>query len=140
MFRWRFGLRWRLALGFTVILALTLGSVALFTGKAVDREVARVQAEQDRVRAGQVVAASQTAGSIRVEVADTGPGIPSEVLPHVFDRLYRVDPSRDRGTGGPGLGLTIARQLVEAHGGVIRAESEEGTGSRFGFDLPTTGY
>ena len=57
MFRWRFGLRWRLALGFAVILALTLGSVALFTGKAADREVARVQAEQDRVRAGRVVAA-----------------------------------------------------------------------------------
>ena len=87
-----------------------------------------------------VVAASQVAGSIRVEVTDTGPGIPSEALPHVFDRLYRVDPSRDRGTGGSGLGLTIARQLVEAHGGAIRAESVEGTGSRFGFDLPAAGH
>jgi len=86
------------------------------------------------------VAASQTAGSIRVEVTDTGPGIPSEALPRVFDRLYRVDPSRDRGTGGSGLGLTIARQLVEAHGGVIRVESEEGKGSRFGFDLPAAGH
>ena len=64
-----------------------------------------------------------------------------ETLPTVaVDRLYRVDPSRDRGTGGSGLGLTVARQLVEAHGGAIRAESEEGTGSRFGFDLPTTVY
>ena len=87
-----------------------------------------------------VVAARETGGSIRVEVTDTGPGIPSEALPHVFDRLYRVDPSRDRGTGGSGLGLTIARQLVEAHGGVIRAESVEGTGSRFGFDLPAAGH
>ncbi len=87
-----------------------------------------------------VVAASQTAGSIRVEVTDTGPGIPSEALPRVFDRLYRVDPSRDRETGGSGLGLTIARQLVEAHGGAIRAESVEGMGSRFGFDLPAAGH
>ena len=83
-------------------------------------------------------AASRRADSVRVEVADTGPGIPSEALPRVFDRLYRVDPSRDRETGGSGLGLTIARQLVEAHGGTIWAESREGSGSRFGFDLPIT--
>ena len=74
---------------------------------------------------------------VRVVVADTGPGIPSDALPHVFDRLYRVDPSRDRATGGAGLGLTITRRLVEAHGGTVWAESREGVGSRFGFDLPT---
>ena len=83
-----------------------------------------------------VVAASQNMGSVRVEVTDTGPGIPSDALGHVFDRLYRVDPSRERGTGSSGLGLTIARQLVEAHGGRIWVESEVGVGSRFGFDLP----
>ena len=82
------------------------------------------------------LSASQHGDSVRVEVADTGPGIPTDVLPHVFDRLYRADPSRYRATGGTGLGLTIARQLVEAHGGVIWAKSEEGAGSRFGFDLP----
>ena len=75
---------------------------------------------------------------VRVEVADTGPGIPADALPHVFDRLYRVDPSRDRATGGTGLGLTIARQLVESHGGTMWAESEVGVGSRFGFDLPAS--
>lgn len=75
-------------------------------------------------------------GGVRVEVADTGPGIPPDALPHVFDRLYRVDSSRDRSTGGSGLGLTIARQLVEAHSGTIWAESQLGQGSRFGFDLP----
>jgi signal transduction histidine kinase len=76
--------------------------------------------------------------SVTVTVADTGEGIAAEHLPHVFDRLYRVDPSRARSTGGAGLGLTIARQLVEAHGGTIRAESTPGAGSRFTFSLPLT--
>lgn len=71
-----------------------------------------------------------------VAVADTGEGIPSQDLPHVFDRLYRVDPSRARSTGGAGLGLTIAKQLIEAHGGSIRVESTVGEGSRFSFTLP----
>ncbi len=74
--------------------------------------------------------------TVLVSVADSGEGIPADVLPFVFDRFYRVDPSRDRATGGTGLGLTIARQLVEAHGGSIRAESAEGSGSRFAFELP----
>ena len=71
-----------------------------------------------------------------VSIRDTGEGIPEEQLPFVFDRFYRVDPSRSRITGGAGLGLTIARQLVEAHGGAIRAESEPGRGTTFTFDLP----
>ena len=72
-------------------------------------------------------------------MADTGSGIPVDDLPLVFERFYRVDPSRARATGGAGLGLTIARQLVEAHGGIIYAESEPGMGSRFTFDLPLGG-
>ncbi|MBI3958575.1 MAG: HAMP domain-containing protein [Chloroflexi bacterium] len=56
-------------------------------------------------------------------VLDSGPGIAAADLPHIFDRFYRGDPSRSRGTGGSGLGLTIARQLVEAHAGRIWAES-----------------
>jgi signal transduction histidine kinase len=72
----------------------------------------------------------------RVSVGDTGEGIPPEDLPYVFERFYRVDHSRSRGTGGVGLGLTIAKQLVEAHGGAIRAESTPGQGSRFIFELP----
>ncbi len=72
----------------------------------------------------------------RVTVADTGEGIPPEDIPRVFERFYRVDASRSRATGGVGLGLTIAKQLVEAHGGTIRAESTPGKGSRFIFELP----
>ncbi|MBI4200585.1 MAG: HAMP domain-containing protein [Chloroflexi bacterium] len=87
--------------------------------------------------AGQVTITAEVAGpSATVTVADTGEGIPPDLLPHVFERFFRVDPSRSRATGGVGLGLTIARQLVEAHGGTIRAESTPGKGSRFVFELP----
>ncbi len=87
---------------------------------------------------GQVtVSARAAANAVDVAVADTGPGIASEDLPRLFDRFYRADPSRSRSTGGTGLGLTIARRLVEAHGGSIAAESVVGQGSRFIIRLPT---
>jgi len=69
-------------------------------------------------------------------VTDTGIGISTEDLPHIFDRFYRVDRSRARITGGSGLGLAIVKQLVEAHGGRVRVESELGKGSKFTFSLP----
>jgi signal transduction histidine kinase len=72
---------------------------------------------------------------IVVSVQDTGSGIPPEDLPHVFDRFYRVDRSRGRSTGGSGLGLTIAKRIVEAHGGQIWADSWLGAGSTFSFSL-----
>ena len=88
-----------------------------------------------------MVTVSAAVGQSRacVTVADTGEGIPDDVLPFVFDRFYRVDPSRSRATGGAGLGLTIARKLVDAHGGSIRVESEAGRGTSFTFDLPLDG-
>jgi signal transduction histidine kinase len=73
---------------------------------------------------------------VEVSVRDTGPGIAAEDLPHVFERFYRADKSRSRATGGAGLGLAIARQLVEAHGGQIEVQSEVGQGTRFTFTLP----
>ena len=82
------------------------------------------------------VSAHASADAVEVQVADTGPGIAPEDLPRVFDRFYRADPSRSRSTGGTGLGLTIARRLVEAHGGSIEAESVVGQGSRFIIRLP----
>jgi signal transduction histidine kinase len=74
-------------------------------------------------------------GGVRVTVADTGTGITAEDLPHVFDRFYRADKSRDRATGGAGLGLAIARQLVQLHGSSIEVESSPGKGARFSFFL-----
>jgi signal transduction histidine kinase len=71
-----------------------------------------------------------------VSVGDTGPGIPKESLPFVFDRFYRADKARALNTGGSGLGLAIAKELVEAHGGKIWVESREGRGSTFCFSLP----
>jgi signal transduction histidine kinase len=73
---------------------------------------------------------------VKVSVADTGEGIPAEDLPNIFERFYRVDKSRTRATGGTGLGLTIAKRLVEAHGGKIEVESELRQGSTFTFALP----
>jgi signal transduction histidine kinase len=72
----------------------------------------------------------------RFEVADTGDGIAPDDLPHVFERFYRGEKSRSRATGGAGLGLAIARGIVEAHGGRMRAESEPGQGTLIGFTLP----
>ncbi len=72
-----------------------------------------------------------------ISIRDTGIGIAPEHLPHLFTRFYRVDKSRSRAGGGSGIGLTITRHLVEAHGGHIWAESEgDGQGSTFSFSLP----
>jgi signal transduction histidine kinase len=73
---------------------------------------------------------------IQVSVVDTGEGIQAEDLPLVFDQFYRGNRARSREDGGAGLGLAIARGLVEAHGGRIWVESSVGQGSRFTFTLP----
>jgi two-component system sensor histidine kinase BaeS len=78
----------------------------------------------------------QAEGEVQVTVRDTGEGIPAADLPHVFDRFYRIDQARSRDTGGSGLGLSITRSLVEAHGGHIWAHSTEDEGSAFTFALP----
>jgi signal transduction histidine kinase len=77
--------------------------------------------------------------SIRLCVEDTGPGIESQHLPHLFERFYRVDQARDRQSGGTGLGLAIVKEIVEAHGGHIQAHSQVGTGTTMTITLPTAG-
>jgi signal transduction histidine kinase len=82
------------------------------------------------------VTAHTVGGEIEMSVRDTGPGISAEHLPHIFDRFYRADQSRARSTGGAGLGLAIVKELVEMHGGHVRAESTPGHGAAFYFTLP----
>jgi heavy metal sensor kinase len=75
-------------------------------------------------------------GNACISVSDTGIGIPAEVQPFIFDRFYRVDKARSRALGGAGLGLSIARWIVEAHGGNLSVESAAGKGSTFTVELP----
>lgn len=131
-----------------------------FEGKGVSLEIIspdelpKVQADPDRISQvlinlignalqytpenGQVsVIVSQVGNEIHTSVTDSGIGIPVEHLAHIFTRFYRVDKSRSRAGGGSGIGLTIAKHLVEAHGGKIWAESKgTGNGSTFTFSLP----
>jgi two-component system, OmpR family, phosphate regulon sensor histidine kinase PhoR len=87
---------------------------------------------------GRITVASTAEGPdrVRVEVRDTGVGIPPEHLDRIFERFYRVDPARSREEGGTGLGLSIVRHLVERHGGRVEAESEVGRGTTIRFTLP----
>ena len=82
------------------------------------------------------VQASDIGDAVEVRVADNGEGIPADDLSRVFERSYRSERSRSRQTGGAGLGLSIAKGIVEAHGGRIWVNSEPGRGSVFGFTLP----
>ena len=75
-----------------------------------------------------------------VSVSDTGPGIPADRLPYIFDEFYQVDGSLRRSHGGVGLGLAISKRFVQAHDGRIWVESQEGKGSTFFFSLPLPGY
>lgn len=86
---------------------------------------------------GIVVVGMRTAGEgVELVVADTGSGIDPADLPHVFERFYRADSSRSRASGGAGLGLAIARHLVEAMGGTVEAASQPGEGAEFTVRLP----
>jgi signal transduction histidine kinase len=129
---------------------------------AVDKDVAlqceseeRVAVEGDRARLKQVIVnlvdnaikytpagglvgvkVYASNGRAMLEVNDNGVGIPAEALPHIFERFYRVDKARSRQMGGAGLGLSIIKAIVTAHGGQVRVESVEGRGSRFLVELP----
>lgn len=115
----------------------------------------RVEVEGDRGRVKQVVVnlldnaikytgeggkveitVGVASGSAVLEVTDSGVGIPSEAIPHVFERFYRVDKARSRQMGGAGLGLSIVKSICAAHQGRVSVESSEGKGSRFRVELP----
>jgi signal transduction histidine kinase len=75
-------------------------------------------------------------GMVRIEVADTGIGIPEDALPRVFERFYQVDNTATRTYGGTGMGLALVRRLVEAHGGSVEVESRVGEGTRINLMWP----
>lgn len=77
-----------------------------------------------------------TETTVRIVVEDEGPGIDPQDLPHLFERFYRADRSRSRDQGGSGLGLSIAKSLIEAHGGRVFAENRAQGGARFTLELP----
>jgi two-component system sensor histidine kinase VicK len=128
----------------------------LANAKAIHVEIAgeRAEASADRERLGLAVTTlvenalkySTSGGEVKISVwqradeagitvTDSGPGIPRDELPRIFDRFFRVDRARSRSEGGSGLGLAICREIVEAHGGRVWAESEEGSGSAFSLSL-----
>ena len=91
------------------------------------------------LKGGQITIRTFHSGDkLSLQVSDNGVGIPPENLPYIFNRFYRVDPSRNRNTGGTGLGLAIVKAIVETHGGHISVVSEgkAGQGSTFTVELP----
>lgn len=146
-------------------IAFTIGSAVeamtpLFSAKGVDLILvdsgseARMMLDCDKIRravenllsnslkytdAGGSVIVTVSAGatSAEISVEDSGSGIDPNDLPHIFDRLYRADESRNRASGGMGIGLSLVRSIIEAHGGTVRAESEMGKGSKFIISLPS---
>ncbi len=78
--------------------------------------------------------AKTSQAGVEISISDNGSGIPPEDLPHIFERFYQADKSRS--AGGAGLGLTICKQIIEAHGGQITAQSVTGMGTRLTMWLP----
>jgi signal transduction histidine kinase len=85
-----------------------------------------------------VMAASSESDVVRIEVTDTGTGIPPEALPRVFDRFFRVDPSRSQASGGTSLGLAIVQGIILLHGGKVDIVSQPGKGTRVILSLPAS--
>jgi two-component system phosphate regulon sensor histidine kinase PhoR len=81
------------------------------------------------------IAAADLGDRIRIDVKDTGIGIPPKDIPRIFERFYRVDTARSREMGGTGLGLSIVKHIVQVHGGSVAVESIPGTGSTFSFTM-----
>jgi heavy metal sensor kinase len=81
-------------------------------------------------------AVENTGPDLRITISDSGPGVPADAAPYLFDRFYRADKSRDRERGGSGLGLAIVKWIAESHGGTVTFASQPGAGTTFTVTLP----
>jgi signal transduction histidine kinase len=121
---------------------LSKNGPVLFRADPEDLQLVWINLLENAVRYGpeggsvEVAVVREDSGPARIVFEDHGAGIPAADLPHVFERFYRGDPSRTRATGGFGLGLAIAKALVEAYGGTITADSTPGKGTRMTVELP----
>ncbi|MBD3919099.1 HAMP domain-containing histidine kinase [Paenibacillus sp. PR3] len=125
--------------------------------KLLFQDQGQVQASIDKMRFGQImvnllsnalkftptggrvtVAVTEKDHMVSISVSDTGIGIDHKELAFVFERFYRADKSRDRKSGGSGVGLTIVKKLVEAHGGIIEIQSQPGRGTEVEFQIPNS--
>jgi two-component system, OmpR family, sensor kinase len=120
---------------------LDLDGAAVVTGdpirlrQAIDNLLANVRAHTPGETPARI-AVHRNGRWVEVTIADTGPGIPAEDQPRIFERFWRGDPARGRATGGTGLGLSIVDALVRAHGGTVALRSEPGHGAEFTIRLP----
>jgi two-component system OmpR family sensor kinase len=113
-----------------------LGCLAL-DRRLLARAVGNLLRNAQKYAAGKILlSAARGARAVEISVDDDGPGIPEPEREKIFDPFYRLDRSRDRATGGFGLGLSIARKAVALHGGSLRAESSPLGGARFVITLP----
>ncbi len=124
------------ALSFTPDLTLPLAHVDAYELARAVRHIVQ-NALQFTPKGGRVDVTTQQHGAqIAIKVADSGAGIPAEIMPRLFDRFFRADYARQSETGGMGLGLPIAQKIIEGHGGSISVESTLGSGSTFTLFLP----
>ncbi len=128
------------AKGLTLSVDIHPGAAALFADSTALRQIIGnlVDNAVRHTATGAVVIFSRPRddGGVTVGVRDTGVGIPTQHLPRIFERFYRVDPGRSRAEGGTGLGLAIVKHLVEAHGGKVKAESVLGAGTTIMANFP----
>jgi two-component system heavy metal sensor histidine kinase CusS len=121
-----------------VIAELDRALVQRAVGNLVSNAVAHTPSGGSIVLATTVGSAAE-ASTVRIEVADTGEGIPPVALPKVFDRFYRVDTSRSQASGGTGLGLAIVQSVMLLHGGNVEIASQVGQGTRVTLRIPVSG-
>ena len=95
-----------------------------------------VSVETDHLQKGVEISADELTGDVKILVRDSGVGIPTDQLPHIFDRFFQVDSSATRNYEGTGIGLALTKELVQIHGGGISVESKEGFGTTFAILLP----